>query len=148
MMLPLLGRMPKNSPQVHQRRCQRSEPCTPHSEGQVDEPARCRSHSSQEKGQKVPRSDVDVIPGVPVHGFGVESPRVERAQREGNDVLEPQCDDERGVPERFHLVNLKWKPEGQRRHLDQRADSDQRQPKSPYPQTEVDHDNATAVERR
>src|ERR1039457_4801819 len=112
--------------------CQCGEPCKPECKSNAHSPSGRLADSSQQKGQEIPAGDVDVVPRILGHGVGVQAPSAHVSRCEGNDVLNAQCDDEGGVTECLHLVDLEGQPEGERCKLNHSADAQQRDSEGPY----------------
>ena len=128
---------PRNRAEPPQRTSQRSQRNTPDSGCRIHYPPRRSPDPAQQEGKKIPRCDVHVVPRVLAHGVIVESPCVHLPQSECHDVLEPQRDHKRRMPQRFHLINLQRQPEHQRRELNDEADADQSDPRGPHPSTKI-----------
>jgi len=97
----------------------------PDGKGDVYNPRRGCADALEKKWKEVPGGDVDVVPWVLGHGWGVEAPGVHFAKGEGGDVLDAQADGEDGMAEVVDLVELEGQPEGERCSLDDGADREQ-----------------------
>src|SRR5206468_717290 len=114
------------------RRCisKSGDSCTPNSKRGIYHPPWRGSDSSQNEWQKIPARDVLIIPVIVRHGICAQPPCLRFAERERDDVLEPQPDCQARAHV-FSLINLQRQPERERCELDKQARGDKKDSQPP-----------------
>ena len=80
---------------------------------------------------------MNVVPRILRHGFVVQSPGLHFAQGKRHNILAAQPNHERGMAQRFHLINLQRQPEGERSKLNDQAGCDQHDSTAPDPRAHI-----------